>query len=336
LADPKHFSRAHIEANKGEATEVVAEQAVHSLALVEALARTDLSFRFKGGNSLLILLQDPKRFSMDVDISTGETRERIEEGLASAVERSEGFTRWERRKHKTKPWLPLASFEVYYDSHYVEAQDAFIFLDAQLHASTYAGKRVPVRCGALFDSDAEVEVPTVGGILGDKLLTLGPETLGIPLGKSKEAQRLKHVFDVSTLAGNGPDLGEFRKSVALCMEQENDLQETALPLGKVFEDTLRFCTAVGRLEKAPIDEGLSPLLSEVVRGLGPFRNHLFSKRYGWDDLQRDLSRVALCFSAVVREGITKEMFAEALNGEKNPAVNWAVAAEWLGFDPLAD
>ena len=329
MTDPKYFTREHIEANKGEATEVVAEQAVHSLALVEALVRAGLRFRFKGGNSLLILLQTPRRFSMDVDISTAEDRGRIEDCLARAVETSEGFTRWARRKHKTKPWLPLASFEVYYDSHFVEPDKAFIFLDAQLTPSHYPGQSLPVRCGSLFDSPERVEVPTVGGILGDKILTLGPETLGIPLGKGKEAQRLKHVFDVSTLASNRPDLGEFRQSLRLCLEQENALQKRALPVEEVFRDTLAFCVLVGRLTSPPETEAPGSLLGETVRGLDPFRDHLFSKRYGWEDLRRDLARVALCFTAATREAVTPEAFRQALESESTPST-WAVTAQWLG------
>ncbi|MHC4600235.1 MAG: nucleotidyl transferase AbiEii/AbiGii toxin family protein [Planctomycetota bacterium] len=334
MADPKVFSREHIEANKGEATEVVAEQAVHSLALVEGLVRAGLRFRFKGGNSLLLLLRTPRRFSMDVDIATAEDRGRIEACLDRAVEASEGFTRWARRKHKTKPWLPLASFEVYYDSHFVEPDAAFIFLDAQLQRTRYPGQRLPVRCGALFESEEKVEVATVGGILGDKILTLGPETLGIPLGKGKEAQRLKHVFDVSTLASNRPDLEEFRKSLRQCLEQENALQEQAVPVETVYRDTLAFCTLVGRLPSPPETAAPGSLLDETVRGLGPFRDHLFSKRYAWEDLRRDLARVALCFTAATRNAVTPETFLQALEAETTEST-WAVVAEWLGEDLLA-
>ena len=38
------------------------------MGLLEALARTELPFVFKGGTSLMLLLDSPKRLSVDIDI----------------------------------------------------------------------------------------------------------------------------------------------------------------------------------------------------------------------------------------------------------------------------
>ena len=77
LGRREYFGRDHYEAHAGLAPPHLAELVVHCLELVAALASRELPFRFKGGNSLLLILQSLERFSIDVDISTGEPRERI-------------------------------------------------------------------------------------------------------------------------------------------------------------------------------------------------------------------------------------------------------------------
>ena len=49
------------------------EKTIGALYLVESLANEGLEFIFKGGTSLVILLNEIKRFSVDVDIITEES-----------------------------------------------------------------------------------------------------------------------------------------------------------------------------------------------------------------------------------------------------------------------
>ena len=41
---------------------------IHALYLLEQLQLTGLDFIFKGGTSLVLLMEEPKRFSVDIDI----------------------------------------------------------------------------------------------------------------------------------------------------------------------------------------------------------------------------------------------------------------------------
>ncbi len=56
----------------------IMEKVIHALSLVESLAQTGLSFVFKGGTSLLLILPEPRRFSIDVDIIRTESRGKVE------------------------------------------------------------------------------------------------------------------------------------------------------------------------------------------------------------------------------------------------------------------
>ncbi len=60
---------------------------IHALSLVEQLSSQGLDFVFKGGTSLILLLDDAGRFSIDIDIVTTAAREDIEKALAAPVNR---------------------------------------------------------------------------------------------------------------------------------------------------------------------------------------------------------------------------------------------------------
>jgi hypothetical protein len=330
VASPGLFTKEHIESHTFAASPALAETAIHCLELVAELSWAGLSFQFKGGNSLLILLPAPKRFSIDVDIATNETVGRIEGALDTIVGECGVFSSWAKRQHKTKPWLPLSSYYLFFTSHYAGQADSFVMLDAQLTRSPYATKDVPIVCGDLFKTDVKAEVPLVASLIGDKLLTLGPQTLGIPLGKGKEAQRLKHVFDISLLLDAHPPLSGIRESFTACVNHENRLQEKAITGPQVLADTLSFCKSVVAVAELPeVSDAMRPVLVENVKGLPDFAVHLFEKGYSWTRLRRDMARVALCIAAVCNAKVSNEEFAQALNAGSNDAnLIWDKLTGW--------
>jgi hypothetical protein len=306
--DRRYFSREHIEKHRFNAPAALAEEAVRCLELVAELVEDGLQFQFKGGNSLLLILPEPKRFSIDVDIATDASREQIEQRLDTMVSRFRVFKRWEKRQHKTKPWLPIASYYLYFDSVIKDGAETSIMLDAQLRRSPYKTEKKPITCGKLYESATLVELPLPSSIIGDKLLTLGPNTLGIPVGKGKEAQRLKHVFDVSRLLATLPLLSEVRASFLACLHHENEIQERGRGADEIIEDTLAFCRSVAPYIEMPQDQGLSPIMSENVRGLPVFAGHLFDAGYSWEHLKRDMARVALCVEAIQNTTLSDQEF----------------------------
>jgi hypothetical protein len=266
-----------------------------------------------------------------VDIATSESRERIEANLDRAVKEFGVFCKWTKRQHKTKPWLPLSSYYCFYQSHYVNDENAFIMLDAQLTRSPYATHHVPIQCKALYRCDTQAEIPLSSSIIGDKLLTLGPRTLGIPLGKGKEAQRLKHVFDVSLLLSTLPSLRAVRKSLFACMEHENALQGKAVTREELLTDTMAFCGTVKTFPSAPPpDIAMDAALAENVAGLPAFASHLFSKNYSWASLKKDMARTAFVMTAACTEQVNDDEFAAFLKkGTDDPEEYWKKTEGWL-------
>jgi hypothetical protein len=294
LANPRCFARDHYEAERGMAPAPLCELVVHCLELVSQLCHHKLVFRFKGGNSLLVMLEDPQRFSIDVDIVTTEPKERLISMVSEIARGCSAFTRWESRQPKTKPWLPLISFKLFFDSVYPVAEEPYVMLDAVLEPAPYDGVVRQVRCGSLYESAEQVEVPSISGLIGDKLLAIGPSTLGIPIGKGKEAQRLKHVFDVSLLSTRGFDREAVRRALGACQAQEQRIQGRQFSWDEVAQDTIRFCGEPLAYASPPPVESTEhgSYLYEIVKGFDDFRRHLFRTEYGWDALRRDCAVVA--------------------------------------------
>ena len=73
---------------KYSADPTIMESMIYALYLLEQLKLTGLNFIFKGGTSLLLILNQPKRFSVDIDIiiSPEITRDILEKYLSKIVQ----------------------------------------------------------------------------------------------------------------------------------------------------------------------------------------------------------------------------------------------------------
>ncbi len=96
MIDKECFTREWIEKVRNDnppADPTIVEKTIYAFELLSRLIIGSLDFIFKGGTSLLLLLDNPRRLSIDIDISTNETEEKVEKILAQIVKDS-GFTLW--------------------------------------------------------------------------------------------------------------------------------------------------------------------------------------------------------------------------------------------------
>jgi predicted nucleotidyltransferase component of viral defense system len=67
---------------------IILEKMIYALHLVERLKSNGLEFVFKGGTSLVLLLEEGNRFSIDIDIISKTDRKELELILQKVVETS--------------------------------------------------------------------------------------------------------------------------------------------------------------------------------------------------------------------------------------------------------
>ena len=65
-----NYTQSHIMNIRAQtgADPAIIERTVFAFGLLEAIAKTGMSFVFKGGTSIMMLLKEPRRLSTDIDI----------------------------------------------------------------------------------------------------------------------------------------------------------------------------------------------------------------------------------------------------------------------------
>lgn len=303
-ADP--LDAGWLEARRRElgADPVLLEKAVRCLNLVAALRRQGLNFLFKGGTALLVILPDPGRLSIDVDIATDLEPEVLEEALKAVVAGTE-FTSCrlvERETQAGKP-VPKLHYELEYDP-LVYQRRGYILLDVILEEPGYADTYRHI--GASFYTPAdppEVRIPTVNSSLGDKLAALAPTTTGIPFGVAKELPRAKQLFDVGRLVEAADDPAEMAVAFARSVAQESRFAGKVYSPAEVAGDLLSFARLVSMLDlRGAVEDERTREIRDGVKRLagyvlgGQSYTHARSAK-------EDAARAAFC-AELLQRGLT--------------------------------
>lgn len=191
------------------------EKTIGALYLVESLANEGLEFIFKGGTSLVLLLNEIKRFSVDVDIITEENKEKVKEVIQNIIENQNLFTRCEEniRENSASQRMELQHYKFFFNSA-TDNSEKYILLDVAYESNIYP--RViekKIRNKKLcIESNLSVKVPSVESILGDKLTVLAPNTTGISYNSNKELELMKQLYDVDKLFNEAEDMTIVKES----------------------------------------------------------------------------------------------------------------------------
>lgn len=177
---------------------IIVEKVIRALMLLEALRANNLNFIFKGGTALMLMIQEPRRFSIDIDIIIEDKDQNIGAVLDKIVE-STDFIKWEEHKRKAKSSIEKAHYKLFYNP--LTKQDGDInniLLDIVFEDNPYVSTQDTEVSHFLLEEEGgpiSVVTPTLAAILGDKLTAYGPHTTGVPITKPKEV--LKQIYDVA-------------------------------------------------------------------------------------------------------------------------------------------
>jgi predicted nucleotidyltransferase component of viral defense system len=69
----------------------ILEKMIYAIHLLERLKANGLDFVFKGGTSLVLLLEEGNRFSIDIDIICSTDRTTLEKTLNKVIDSSSGL-----------------------------------------------------------------------------------------------------------------------------------------------------------------------------------------------------------------------------------------------------
>ena len=115
----------------------ILERMIYALHLLERLKAKGLEFTFKGGTSLVLLLDEGTRFSIDIDIVCNTERKTVEKILNSIIEDSK-FMALELDEHRSyKAGIPKAHYKFIFESAVNPKVQGGILLDILIEEPIY-------------------------------------------------------------------------------------------------------------------------------------------------------------------------------------------------------
>ncbi|RLL86695.1 nucleotidyl transferase AbiEii/AbiGii toxin family protein [Mesotoga sp. BH458_6_3_2_1] len=287
----------------------IVEKTIMALTLLEQLSVEGLDFIFKGGTSLMLLLDSYNRFSLDIDILLPDKPKNLEY-IFNRICNNGVFKSWFEDKRKTPSDVPKTHYGFVRES-VLDGRERAVFLDILYQeVGTRSLLRVPVRHRVIETAppDVLVTIQTLDALLGDKLTAFAPNTTGIPYGTGKEAEIIKQLFDLGVLFDNLADLDVVRKSfVQNCMFE---LGYRKLDLSEV--DVLNDCidTAITLAYRGAYKR---EQFSYLMTGIKAFKAFSFNSSFSLEDAIKSSAKVAYLVQLMKAGKGRHEKFRETID-----------------------
>lgn len=285
-------------ANKN-ADKILVEKVIRALYLLEQLQQAKLDFIFKGGTALILLLPEPKRLSIDIDIIVSKKLADIEALFNDIVEQTD-FLEFKEDERKAQSNIEKAHYKFYYTPvTNARAEREYILLDILYEAPPYGKHIETIEINSPFlkttGDPVMVTVPTNEAILGDKLTAFAPNTTGVPYGKGKEIEIIKQLYDIAQLFDHMEDVATvrevFRKTAQITLGyRDMDKHEPA----DVAEDILQTSLCIATRGK----DG-NGNFEELQTGIQNIGNHIFSEPFHLENAMVPAAKAAY-LSALLR------------------------------------
>lgn len=281
---------------------IILEKMIYALHLLERLKNNGLDFVLKGGTSLVLLLEEDNRFSIDIDIISKTDRKELESVLEKVLQNSR-FTSYALDEHRSyQPGVPKAHYAFSFDSAINDKYSGQILLDLLIEDSVYPELiEKPIQTKWIeTESETIVSVPSVDSITGDKLTAFAPNTIGIPYFKGDQPFAMeicKQLFDLGKLFDRIKDLEVVAKSFQAFADQEiayRKIENKSFDITpeKVLQDTIDTCRIITKREMNKDEPAKSNFkqLQDGVRAFGT--GYLMAGNFRIDDAIVAAARVA--------------------------------------------
>lgn len=266
----------------------VLEKMIHALYLLQNLKKQGLDFVFKGGTSLILLLENANRFSVDIDIvlnkkyENGSTRREIE-GVLSKIVGNSNFQTWtldERRSYREG--VPKAHYKLDYQPKFDPS--GHILLDILFEKNYYPNIiEIPIQTKWIeSDEIINVFVPDIDSITGDKLTAFAPNTTGIKYGAEKELEIIKQLFDVGNLFEKVNFVETVAKSFNAFVGAEIRYRSLTVGAPEVLNDIIETAKIIALRDRNK-DEPFKSHYNELQKGIKSFNSFIISGNFRPDD-----------------------------------------------------
>ncbi len=280
---------------------ILVEKAVRALYLLEQLQKNKLNFIFKGGTSLLLLLPELKRLSIDIDIIIQDKSDNIKVLFDKIIEQTD-FLEYKKDEREAKSNIEKAHYKFYYEPvTQARPKQEYILLDILYEASPYSEHVQQTAIDSSFlkstGDPVTIMLPTCEAILGDKLTAFAPNTTGVPYGKGKEIEIIKQLYDIGNLFNVVENISAIHEVFNRVAEMELNYRdiEDKKPTD-VLEDILQTCLCIATRGK--VGNGNFQELQTGIQNIG---NFIFSESFHLERAMLPSAKVAY-LSALLKSG----------------------------------
>lgn len=293
-----NYTLEHInELRKNKNTDTfILERSIYAFGLLEALCKVKMPFIFKGGTSLMLLLEHPRRLSTDVDIIVPQGTD--VESYLKKVKDVFPFEKVVQQERIGKNGIAKKHYKFYYKSPVKNDTLFYILLDILFEENHYARiVRKPIKNDLLNTQgeDLEVVLPSVDCILGDKLTAFAPHTTGIPLGIGKELEIIKQMYDVAALIDVFDDFEDVYNSYMAIVETEINYRGLDISANEVLMDTIDTAACIA---------GRGQIGNEYpmyLAGIKSISTHIYDERYSAEKAVQSACKIMYLAACILRK-----------------------------------
>lgn len=229
------------------------------------------------------MLAKSRRFSVDIDIITTQSREEVEAVLDKVVVNSY-FNHWNLQDRRSyREGVPKAHYEFDYISS-INQSTHFVLLDILFEQTDYPRLLLAPIQSEWIESEEllEVAVPSIESILGDKFTAFAPNTVGILYGKGKEQEIIKQLFDIGCLFDEAQNMEEIALSFEKIGGKEINYRELEIGLTDILDDIFNTSLLIAKRTKNT-EEPDKSRFTELTTGIRRFEGFLIAENFKIED-----------------------------------------------------
>lgn len=302
MIDKKTYTKEHLLflLGKYKIDPQLLERSIFALGLLEALSKVSTDFCFKGGSSLMILTNNPKRLSTDIDILVEPDFDI--EYLIKEASKIYPFISYEESIRKTSTNISKKHYRFNYKSVLREGKETQILLDVLFEKIPFDTLiKTPIRNEMLINAneDSYVNTPTIEALLGDKLTAFAPHTVGIKFhnedfSNDKRLEVIKQLLDISSLFNLAHDIESIKKNYISVCNKEIKYRNLNITYKECLLDS--FNTALSIVSRGAYNKEDYSLL---VEGIIAVINHVYGEKYSGEKAVDDAANVILLVAGIL-------------------------------------
>jgi predicted nucleotidyltransferase component of viral defense system len=272
----ENFTEAHIRNLQkiSRRDPILLERTVYAFGLLEAITQVRMPFIFKGGTCLMLLIDQPRRLSTDIDIVVQPGTD-LNRYLREAAEIFP-FQQVEEQKRVGNNNIEKRHYKFTYDSP-INKRPLYILLDVLFEGSHYdevVSKEIRNELLLTEPEYLTVNIPSIDCILADKLTAFAPHTIGILLNTKKNMEVIKQYYDVCLLLDIFTNYKNVQSTYIRLAHTEIAYRGIGATYGDCLRDTFEAVLCIASRGKVKADD-----YHFYLNAIRELRGHIFAENH---------------------------------------------------------